>query len=256
MKLLGIDIVFFEVLDLQKANKFYQQLGFTQQLVIPKIKAILFSIGEEEPGLIICEKDTPTPSKVWIEVENAEEVKFHCQSLGILGTEIQATTGLTFEIVDDAGNVLGFADYSKKPELSRGFQDNQQIKSIAEDYAERIWNEKDLSAIADHLDESIIIHSLLGDFHGTKAMEEVVKAWLKAFPDLTVHHELVISENDIVNIQWRAKGTHIGEFKGIPPTGRTVSYGGMTVYRIKNRKIVEYWAYLDMQHLLSQMIFA
>jgi predicted ester cyclase len=126
-------------------------------------------------------------------------------------------------------------------------------KEIAEEYAYKIWNEKDLNAIDQLLDNEIIIHSVLGDFHGLEAMKEVVKKWLNGFPDLYVTNEIVISENDIVSIQWRAKGTHLGEFKGRQPSGKAVTYVGSTVYRIINSKIVEYWSYIDMQHLLSQI---
>lgn len=108
-------------------------------------------------------------------------------------------------------------------------------------------------ALDELLDPSVIIHSLLGDFKGPKAMKEVVQAWLKGFPDLQVQNEIAISENDLVSIQWKAKGTHRGEFKGRKPTGKPVSYNGVTVYRIKKGKIVEYWAYIDMQHLLNQI---
>ena len=44
-----------------------------------------------------------------------------------------------------------------------------------------------------------------------------------------------------------------GEFKGKKSTGKPVSYSGVTVSRIKNNQIFEYWAYLDMQRLLSQI---
>lgn len=66
-------------------------------------------------------------------------------------------------------------------------------------------------------------------------------------------NELIIAENDLVSIQWSATGTHSGEFKGKSPSGKSVSYCGATVYRIKNSQIIEYWAYLDMQHLLNQI---
>lgn len=127
------------------------------------------------------------------------------------------------------------------------------LKSIAEEYAERIWNQKDLTAISDLLNPQIVIHSLLGDYHGHRPMEDVVNVWLKGFPDLTVKNHSTICEQDLVVIQWRAKGTHQGEFKGIPPSHRPVSYEGVTHYRIKDNKITEYWAYLDMQHLLNQI---
>ena len=42
----------------------------------------------------------------------------------------------------------------------------------------------------------------------TKAMKEVVQAWLKGFPDIHVDNDIIISENDLVSIQWRVKGTH------------------------------------------------
>ncbi len=126
-------------------------------------------------------------------------------------------------------------------------------KEIAEEYAHTVWNAKEIDVIDRLIDKDVLIHSLLGDFRGTQAMKEVVQAWLKGFPDLSVKNELIIFENDLVSIQWSAKGTHKGEFKGKKPTGKPVSYSGVTVYRIKNGQIIEYWAYLDMQHLLSQI---
>ncbi len=130
---------------------------------------------------------------------------------------------------------------------------NANTKKIAEEYANQVWNGKDISAIDKLVHQDAVIHSLLGDYHGTKAMKEVVQAWLKGFPDLRVDNDIIIGENDLISIQWRANGVHKGEFKGIKPTGKSVAYSGVTVYRIKDGKIIEYWAYLDMQHLLSQI---
>jgi len=130
---------------------------------------------------------------------------------------------------------------------------HSSIKEVAKEYANKIWNDKDISAIDKLLNQDVLIHSILGDFHGSNAMKEVVQAWLKGFPDLRVDNDIIIGENDLVSIQWRAKGTHQGEFKGRKPTGNPVSYSGVTVYRIKDNKIVEYWAYLDMLHLLNQI---
>jgi steroid delta-isomerase-like uncharacterized protein len=128
------------------------------------------------------------------------------------------------------------------------------IKRIAVEYAEGIWNQKNLEFIPKFLDKEIIIHSLHGDFRGQKAMQEVVEAWLHGFPDLEVENERVISEDDTVMIQWKAKGTHLGEFKGNSASGKKIMYGGVTIYRLKNAKIIEYWAYVDLQHLMNQIL--
>lgn len=129
----------------------------------------------------------------------------------------------------------------------------EQAKKIVEDYANGIWNEKDISTADRLMHPDVLIHSLLGDFRGLRALKEIVHTWLTAFPDLRVHNDIVISENDIVSTQWHVKATHKGEFKGKKPTGKPVSYSGATIYRVKDGKIVEYWAYIDMQHLLEQL---
>lgn len=126
-------------------------------------------------------------------------------------------------------------------------------QSIAEEYAHRIWELKDLSAIDSLLDSGIVIHSSLGTFHGREEMRRVVHAWMSAFPDLKVVNISALIQGDRTAIQWKAQGTHQGTFKGIPPTGKKVAYEGLTLYRIQEGKIVEYWAYLDMQHLIQQL---
>ncbi len=126
-------------------------------------------------------------------------------------------------------------------------------KEIAESYVHRVWENKDLRAIDELVDQKCIIHSLLGDFHGPESMKKVVQAWLTGFPNLTVKNIAVIGEDDLVAIHWHVRGSHLGEFKGIKPSGKSVSYSGVTIYRIDQGKIVEYWAYIDMQHLLKQI---
>lgn len=157
---------------------------------------------------------------------------------------------------NDISCVLPDKKREQTVKLKTDFGENSMIssiKKIATEYADNIWNKKKIDAIEKFMHKDIVIHSLLGDFHGLKAMKDVVQAWLKGFPDLHVENDIIVAENDIVSIQWRATGTHQGEFKGKQPYGKKVSYSGVTLYRIKNDKIVEYWAYLDMQHLLNQI---
>lgn len=126
-------------------------------------------------------------------------------------------------------------------------------KELAEDYAHKIWNNKDIRFVDQSVSHDVCIHSLMGESHGIENMKSIIHAWLTGFPDLQVTNEIIIGEYDLVSIQWRAKGTHLGEFKEIKPTGKSVAYNGVTVYRIRENKIIEYWAYLDMMHLLNQI---
>ncbi len=115
MELLGIDNVFFQVGNIGSAITFYEKLGFRLKFRIPS--GALLCIGKEEPGLMLCEKSEPSPSRLWVEVKNALIAKDKFLNEGQL---IETATGYTFEMADPWGNLVGFADYIKKPELSRG----------------------------------------------------------------------------------------------------------------------------------------
>lgn len=127
------------------------------------------------------------------------------------------------------------------------------LKDLVKKYTENVWNRKDVNYILEAFHSEAIIHSLLGHYRGPAAMQKVVKTWISAFPDLHVTDISYIHQGDTVVVQWEAQGTHLGEFKGIKSTGKTVAYKGASIYRFDNDKVVEYWGYLDMQHLLNQI---
>lgn len=136
----------------------------------------------------------------------------------------------------------------KNPEV-----DTTDIKRIAEAYSHRVWNKKDISAINELIDPNLAIHSPLGDFQGRESLKKIVQEWLKGFPDLFVINTATVCEHDLVVMQWKAQGSHRAEFRGMPPSGKSIAYNGVTIYRIRDGKITEYWTYLDMQHLLNQL---
>ena len=41
------------------------------------------------------------------------------------------------------------------------------------------------------------------------------------------------------------RGTHLGEFEGIAPTGKRVEVRAIDIYRITEGKIVEHWGHGD-----------
>lgn len=123
----------------------------------------------------------------------------------------------------------------------------------AEIYHDTVWNKKDLSPIDELVHPNAILHAAIGDFHGPEAMKNIVRTWLTAFPDLQVTNTAVYCDDDAVIIQWKAKGTHTGKFKSYKPTNNKVSYAGVSIYIIHEKKLVEFWSYIDMQHLIDQI---
>jgi predicted ester cyclase len=49
------------------------------------------------------------------------------------------------------------------------------------------------------------------------------------------------------------RGTHRGEFLGIAPTGRSISFDAIDVVRIADGRIAEHWNVVDLMGLLQQI---
>ena len=48
-------------------------------------------------------------------------------------------------------------------------------------------------------------------------------------------------------------GTHEGEFMGVAPTGRQVTFRGLSLNRLVDGKIVEAWIEMDLEDILGQI---
>ncbi len=88
------------------------------------------------------------------------------------------------------------------------------------------------------------------DWNRTK---QFFAAFWSAFPDLSAKIEEMVAEGDKVAIRVINTGTHKGEFQGIPPTGKKVSFGGRDFLTLSDGKIVEQRASVDMMGLMQQI---
>lgn len=74
-----------------------------------------------------------------------------------------------------------------------------------------------------------------------------------AFPDLYGTIEDLIAEGDKVVTRITYRGTHQGEFMGIPPTGRPVTMTFTGINRIAGGKIAEGWVNFDALGMMQQL---
>ena len=74
-----------------------------------------------------------------------------------------------------------------------------------------------------------------------------------AFPDRRYTVEDLLAEGDKVVVRFTTGGTHLGEFQGIPPTGKSGFVTGITICRVESGKIVEQWVEFDQLGLLQEL---
>ena len=88
------------------------------------------------------------------------------------------------------------------------------------------------------------------DVTGAQALKKVFATLHHAYPDLHVKVEDLIAEGDKVVSRNTVTGTHKGEYVGVPPTGKSVTYNEIFIFRLVNGRIAEQWGVAD---VLSQM---
>jgi steroid delta-isomerase-like uncharacterized protein len=74
-----------------------------------------------------------------------------------------------------------------------------------------------------------------------------------AFPDAQATLEDIFAEGDRVAYRLTIRGTHTGEFLGVPASGRQVAVSFIAIVRIEDGKLVEEWGGLDQPDLIQQM---
>ncbi|MBW8740662.1 MAG: VOC family protein [Streptomyces turgidiscabies] len=127
-ELLGFDNVLLPVGDLAEAVAFYQRAGFGITARLDEAGIAVLRVGAETPGLLLRVEEAlghrPPPwasPRVWLEVPDARAAARALTAAGITPLDVPASvaTGWTVEIADPWGNVIGFTDYRKRPELAR-----------------------------------------------------------------------------------------------------------------------------------------
>ena len=119
-------------------------------------------------------------------------------------------------------------------------------------------NTRDLETISKVIDEfvapDVLFHAPVPmGLTGVQALKQVWTVLLRAFPDLHVAVEDVIAEGDRVVARNTVTGTHRGEYRGMPPTGRSVTYGEIFIFRFEDGRIAEIWGVVDVFAQLRQL---
>jgi len=82
---------------------------------------------------------------------------------------------------------------------------------------------------------------------------ELMKMFFEAFSDSIWSIEDLIAAGDKVIVRFIYRGTHEGEFQGIPATGNKIEMSGILITRIENGKIVEDRDESDMLGFMQQL---
>ena len=112
-------------------------------------------------------------------------------------------------------------------------------KLLARRLLEEVVNQGAVGRLSEFLATDYIAH--YEGIHGIDAASQHIETFRRCYPDLCVTVDGQIAENDIVVTWFTMRGTHLGQWADVKPTGRTVTLRGVNIQRFREGRIVEQW---------------
>jgi steroid delta-isomerase-like uncharacterized protein len=114
-----------------------------------------------------------------------------------------------------------------------------QNRELVRRYFEELLNGRNLPLLEDLLHPDCVFTAppVPGGLHGTASIRPAFSALLATFPDLTFTVDEQIVEGDKGAVRWTMRGTHEGEWLGIPATGRAVVLTGIDIFHFSGGRI-------------------
>jgi steroid delta-isomerase-like uncharacterized protein len=120
---------------------------------------------------------------------------------------------------------------------------SEQSKQLIQKWYDEVINGRDLDAIGDYFSDERMVEGIRrGCF-----------SYFTSFPDLHVSVDELIAEGDRVFVRSTMTGTHDGEYKGLPATGRHVAAESAEVFRVEGGRFAGYWCLANVAGLIRQL---
>jgi len=130
----------------------------------------------------------------------------------------------------------------------------EENKALVRHFVEEFLNKRNVAIVDELFAEDFVNHQGgLGPTGDRESLKQLVGALLVAFPDMRFEIEQLLAEGDKVFLHVIGRGTHTGEFMGIPATGRSVLLAAMSVVRAVDGKCAERWNITDGTGLMQQL---
>ena len=80
---------------------------------------------------------------------------------------------------------------------------------------------------------------------GIEGVKQFLRQASEAFPDSRIVIEDMCAEGDAVWVRTSSEATHLGEYLGLPATGKKLRKRSMDIFRIKDGQFIEHWDIMD-----------
>ncbi len=130
----------------------------------------------------------------------------------------------------------------------------EENKALVRRFIEEAWNKGNIDAADQFVASDFVdLDPLPGQQQGLEGLKQALAMMRTAFPDIHFTIEEQVAEGDKVVSRFTWRGTHRGEFFGVPPTSKQVAVPGIVIDRIVEGKALEGRALMNLLSMLTQL---
>jgi steroid delta-isomerase-like uncharacterized protein len=128
-----------------------------------------------------------------------------------------------------------------------------QDKDLVRRFVREVFVEGRSASVDELVAEDFRSHTWGPDGLGKDGLKMVTVRMAGVFTDVDFVVEDLIAENDRVVARLTASGTQVGEFMGLPSSGKRYTIGEIHIFRMAHGRIVEHWHQYDRAGMLRQL---
>ena len=106
---------------------------------------------------------------------------------------------------------------------------------------------------SERFQEDVVVVTAQGDITGIDATRNYYYNFLTGFSDSDFTILEVVGQGNRLVKHWNFKGTHTGNFFGIPASGNKLNLSGTTMVTMKDGKIAKEQDFFDMMSMVNQL---
>ena len=128
-------------------------------------------------------------------------------------------------------------------------------KALVLRFYDEVWDKGNVDFAGEVFRDDYVRHDLRPTpaQPGPAGQARIAAEFRAAFPDLRFRVELILGDADLVAARWMATGTHSGSWATIEPTGKSVEFAGVNIFRFQDDKVAEIWNHRDDLGLMTQL---
>lgn len=143
--------------------------------------------------------------------------------------------------------VISFSAFAQKTTIEKDIK-------MYETTWDNIVNKQQIDEInSKNFDENVVMVTSPENIVGIDGMKVYYQNFLTGFSDITFTVKNIFGQGDQLVKHWNFKGTHTGDFFGIPATGNKLDVEGVTLVKMKNGKIAQEQDFMDNSVFMQQL---